>query len=87
MPNAFSPDGDGDNDWLEVFTHNSTVLEFLVYDRWGNLVFEHHGLQPVWDGHFRGKLANVGVYAYLLHYRNDLTGEEEYVNGDVTLIH
>ncbi len=86
VPNAFSPNHDAYNDFLEVFTQNATVLEINIFDRLGNLVYAHKGAQPMWDGQFRNKPANIGVYAYILKYRNDLSGAEVYLAGDVTLI-
>lgn len=87
VPTAFSPNHDAYNDELVVFAQNATVLEMYIYDRWGNMVYAHKGANPNWDGFFNGKLANIGVYAYIIKYRNDLTGKEEFLTGDTTLIH
>jgi gliding motility-associated-like protein len=86
VPNAFSPNYDARNDAFKAYTQNMTVLEMEIYDRWGNMVYGSKGVSPMWDGVFRGKPANSAVYVYRIRYRNDLTGEEDYLVGDVTLV-
>jgi gliding motility-associated-like protein len=68
VPNAFSPNGDGVNDVLTVFTDPSVrkITYFRIFDRWGNLVYEGQDLAPGdtqqgWDGTFAGeKVPNGG---------------------------
>lgn len=69
MPNAFTPNGDGKNDFFgPVFRQQFTsgIVAFEIYDRWGKLVFsDHSGSAPKgWDGYFRGKAVDQGVYFY-----------------------
>jgi gliding motility-associated-like protein len=57
----------------------------MVYDRWGEKVFESTSLEQGWDGHFRGKKMNPAVFVYSLDVSfND--GTSLYKKGDVTLI-
>jgi len=72
FPNAFSPNGDGINDRFTLFgdTPNVEEIESLrVFDRWGSLLFENNNFQPSdfekgWDGTFRGKQFQTGIYTY-----------------------
>lgn len=71
VPSAFSPNGDNINDIFTVYTGNTVkiILEFRIYDRWGNLVFEGLNMPPNeestgWDGTFKGVPLNSGIYTY-----------------------
>ena len=71
IPNVFSPDGNGLNDVFFIFGGSDVIQveSFLVFDRWGNQVFEKEGFQANdqnfgWDGNFRGEEMNSGVYVY-----------------------
>ena len=66
VPNAFSPNGDGSNDYFyPINTGNIHINAMLVYNRWGQLV--HEGAVP-WDGTFNGAPQEIGVYVYWLEY-------------------
>ena len=72
IPNTFSPDGDGQNDYFGVFVNPAKVqaVELLrIYDRWGNLIYETtaapmNELNKGWNGTFRGKAVSPGVYIW-----------------------
>lgn len=66
IPTAFSPNGDGRNDRFELYPGPGVaqVRHFLVFDRWGGLVFEAQNGQPGWDGQVLGKPAVPGAYTY-----------------------
>jgi gliding motility-associated-like protein len=66
MPNAFSPDGDGTNDVLYVRGIYIEEMELLIFDRWGNLVFETRDQSMGWDGTYKGRDVDPGVFAYYL---------------------
>ena len=93
IPDVFSPNGDGVNDFFSI--HLSTpnvqlIREALIFDRWGNLVFEASDLFPeldleLWNGSFNGRIAAEGVYVYAFKILF-LDGEEETMSGDVLLI-
>ncbi len=85
VPNGFSPNGDGRNDVLYVRGNGIDDLYFVVYDRWGEKVFETHSQSIGWDGRFRGKALNSDVYAYYLRARC-FNGEEYVHKGNVTLL-
>jgi gliding motility-associated-like protein len=91
-PNAFSPNGDGQNDYFTLYGAADWVQlrSLRIYDRWGALVFER--LEPAlgsetdgWDGTFQGRALQAGVYVYFA----ELTGAGgtlEMMNGEVVLL-
>ncbi len=66
VPNIFSPNGDGQNDNLYVRGQGIKTLDFVIFDRWGEKVFETTDNTQYWDGKFKGKEMPVDVYAYHL---------------------
>jgi gliding motility-associated-like protein len=67
IPNAFSPNGDGENDDFRIYAGNvSCVKDFklIIYNRWGEKVFETVNAAEGWNGMHRGKLSNSAVYSY-----------------------
>ncbi len=66
VPNAFTPNGDGKNEVLFVRSKMLSEFDFLIYDRWGEKVFETKDINKGWDGKFRNKLCDPGVFVYYL---------------------
>ncbi|MFM2269954.1 MAG: hypothetical protein RL757_3395 [Bacteroidota bacterium] len=95
VPNAFSPNGDGENDILELSAQPNEVIKietFKIFDRWGTQVFEANDFSPLeassraWDGGWsRAKQMPVGVYIYLLKYKHR-TGIDITQSGDINLL-
>ncbi len=69
VPNAFTPNNDGKNDYLKVESIVGYEMTFMIYDRWGELVFETTNIDDKWDGNYKGKKLNPGVYVYHLNFR------------------
>ncbi|MPM37297.1 hypothetical protein SDC9_83906 [bioreactor metagenome] len=84
VPNAFSPNSDGENDVLFVRGEGVSQLSFIVYDRWGEKVFSTTSLDYGWDGTFRGKELDPAVFTYYLH-AIFVDGSEKIEKGDITL--
>ncbi len=92
MANVFRPGSSGTNNIFMVQggSQINTVLKFLIFDRWGNKVFENVNFPPNdpsqgWDGTYRNQLLNAGVYVYWLDV--ELTsGEIMTLKGDIALI-
>ena len=85
IPNAFSPNNDGENEILYVRGALVEEMVFRIYDRWGEMVFESFDRTDGWDGTFRGKALDPDVYDYYL----DVTcvgGDEAIVKGNITLL-
>ncbi len=68
IPNLFSPNGDGHNDYWMVFGPIEEI-HIIIYDRWGNKIFETTDAQQQWDGTYKGKPVNSGIYAYYIRYK------------------
>jgi gliding motility-associated-like protein len=69
FPTAFSPNGDGLNDYFTPNTNgNITIDYFQIYNRWGEKVYEHSHLSKGWDGSYLGKPAANGLYTYTLRF-------------------
>lgn len=69
VPNAFSPNSDAANDVLYVRGYNIEWLNFKLFNRWGELVFETEDLSVGWDGNINGKPHEMDVFAYVLNAR------------------
>ncbi len=85
VPNAFTPNGDGENDVLYVRGPAIKDMIFRVYDRWGELVFESFERPYGWDGTYKGKLLQPDVYDYYLKV-TCIDDVETIVKGNVTLL-
>jgi len=92
IPNAFSPNGDGDNDFLTIYSDTSVdkVLNFEIFDRWGEVVFKNENFMTNdfaagWNGFFLNKKMNPGVFAYIARVKY-VDGEVEMFKGDITLL-
>lgn len=85
VPNAFTPNGDGENDVLYVRGPAIQEMVFRIFDRWGEMVFESYERPFGWDGTFKGKLMNPDVYDYYLKV-TCIDLQESIIKGNFTLI-
>lgn len=88
VPNAFSPNGDGENDVLYAYGQNELYpleLIFRVYNRWGQKVFETTDFNQGWDGFYNGKLSDPAVFDYYIEVSCP-GGEEFFEKGNITLV-
>ena len=86
LPNAFSPDGNGQNEKYCV-PANVCIVSFVlkVYDRWGEKVFESESLNNCWDGIYRGKALNTDVFVY--YFDATLSNGEPFsLKGNISLV-
>lgn len=86
IPNTFTPNNDGKNDFFKPELIGVKNYEFRIYNRWGELVFLTENQKASWDGKTRKNTnAPQGVYVYWIKIKNDL--KQEYIyNGHVNLI-
>ncbi len=85
IPNVFSPNGDGVNEFFSIETMYVEALLVKVFNRWGNIVSEFNGLVTGWDGNVNGNEASDGVYFYT-YIATGINGKELSGHGNVTLI-
>lgn len=91
IPNAFTPNGDGINDYLFAYSPNMLQIQSMdVFDRWGTIIFHAGNLLPGednlgWNGTYNGSKLNAGVYAYVMvvEYEN---GQVKQHAGNITLL-
>ena len=87
VPNAFTPNGDGLNDYLyPLNAYKADNLEFKVYNRLGQLVFETNDWLKKWDGTFKGEPQHADVYVWTLKYTLHDTGKQFFKKGSTVLI-
>ncbi len=85
IPNAFSPDGDGINDYFRIWGQGINDIEVEIYNRWGQMVFKSFNMNEMWDGKFNDKLSPSGTYVYRVKSKN--SNSEEYLeSGTVSLV-
>lgn len=89
IPNAFTPNGDGVNDYFlprQLLSKGVSNFHMMIYNRWGQRVFETNSVNGRgWDGRYDGKDQGSGVYVYQIEvtYKN---GNKESYSGNVTLV-
>jgi gliding motility-associated-like protein len=69
IPNAFTPDGNAYNNLFRAITYlDVKEWEFTIYNRWGEVIFYSTDVNEGWDGFYKNKLAQDGLYNYQLRY-------------------
>ncbi|MFN8317633.1 MAG: gliding motility-associated C-terminal domain-containing protein [Chitinophagales bacterium] len=86
IPNAFSPNGDGNNDLFEVYGRELKTVHMEVFNRWGEKVYDSMG-NPFasWDGKYKGELQPPSVYVFSVEVEY-LNAKKDRRSGSVTLI-
>jgi gliding motility-associated-like protein len=84
VPNIFTPNGDGVNDDIRVYAKAVKFFYFRIFNRWGELVFYTEDINRPWDGTYKGKVVDPGVYVYQvkLGYLNGVTKDAQ---GSITV--
>ena len=87
VPTAFTPNNDGNNDFLKPLPvlSGATLVNFKVFNRQGHLVYDGGPNDPGWDGYYKGVKQDLGVYYWEILYRDD-KGTERRLKGDATLV-
>jgi len=85
IPNAFTPNGDNDNDVLYVRGSNIDEVFMTVYNRWGEKMFETNDKNVGWDGTFKNEQLPPDVYGYYMQVKC-FNGMEYFKKGNVTIL-
>jgi gliding motility-associated-like protein len=89
IPNTFTPDGDGNNDYFyprQFLSRSVNSFKMSIFNRWGQVIFETTSLNGRgWDGRFNDKPQQQGVYVYIIDVSFD-NGVKEHYTGNVTLL-
>lgn len=85
VPNAFTPDGDGLNDVFSALGSHIEEFEMMIFNRWGEMIFQTNSMTYGWDGTFKGDVVKEDVYVYKIKYK---TNESEVLSkeGHITLL-
>lgn len=92
IPNSFTPNNDGLNDVFKVAGNGASFIKsFVIYDRWGNKVFEQKNIQTNhpsagWNGYYKAVLSLPGTYTYFVQLVCDATGETFERKGSLLLL-
>jgi len=88
VPNAFTPNGNGTNDYFTAYCEGVLDFHMYIFDRWGELVFETTDISQGWDGSVNGSPAKQDVFVYRIDYKiMDYTDVHKYTKyGTVNLI-
>jgi gliding motility-associated-like protein len=86
IPNIFSPNDDGLNEVFYVRGEGITGLELLIYNRWGEKIFESADINHGWDGTYKGKECIPGVYTYMVKIRFSNLQYDVVKSGTITLV-
>ncbi len=85
FPNSFTPNRDLLNDFFTVKGVDITYFQMMIFNRWGELIFETKKLAPGWDGTINGKIAVQDVYVYVINLL-DFKNKKHSYKGVVTLV-
>ncbi|MBO9202348.1 MULTISPECIES: gliding motility-associated C-terminal domain-containing protein [Niastella] len=85
VPNVFSPNGDGKNDLLYVYSNYIATFEMHIFNQWGQKMISITDKKQGWDGKFKGSPQPVGVYVYIL---KAMTTDGRQINrkGSITIV-
>ncbi|MBL4670319.1 MAG: gliding motility-associated C-terminal domain-containing protein, partial [Flavobacteriales bacterium] len=85
IPNSFTPDGDGMNDFFFPSGFGYQEIKMQIYDRWGEVIYEGNSVRSKWDGLYKGSPIKGDSYVYKINIKDVLGAEHEYI-GKVTVI-
>ena len=86
FPNAFSPNGDHINDkFIPIHTCSYLEYSFMIFNRWGEKIYESDNPSDIWDGTYHGIDAPLGVYVYVVQFQ--FSNRKRMVkHGNITLL-
>ncbi|MDQ3110559.1 MAG: PKD domain-containing protein [Bacteroidota bacterium] len=88
IPNTFTPNGNGSNDFFFAYGEYINDFHMMVFDRWGNLIFESRDQAVGWDGRANGgkNIAQEDTYVYVVTYTEEFSARKHKIIGHVNLI-
>ena len=78
-PNAFSPNADNKNDKFSIKSRGVKEFSIMIFNRWGEILFQTSDITDSWDGTFDGKEVQEGIYYYSVYgkdYKNEVFQEK-----------
>ncbi|NQX96348.1 MAG: gliding motility-associated C-terminal domain-containing protein [Flavobacteriales bacterium] len=86
IPNTFTPNNNGRNDVFRAYGTQVDQFEMQIYNRWGELIFSTNDLEIGWNGTYKGKLVQEGVYVWKIFFKEKVTGKNYRRIGHVNLL-
>jgi len=89
VPNTFTPDGDLFNDvFLPVMTAGYDIYNYnlLIFDRWGEIIFESNNAQVGWDGSYGGEICQDGTYIWQITFKEIGKDKRRLLRGHINLV-
>jgi gliding motility-associated-like protein len=89
VPNTFTPDGDLFNETFKpVFTEGFDVYNYnlLIFNRWGEIIFESNNAKHGWDGTYGGQLCPSGTYVWQIRYKENGKDRHQEIRGHFNLM-
>jgi gliding motility-associated-like protein len=87
-PNTFTPDGDEFNQGWRVYMEGIDIFDFelLIFNRWGEVIWESHDIDALWYGTYDGKPLQQGTYQWIIRATDVLNDNKYEYNGHINLI-
>jgi gliding motility-associated-like protein len=85
VPNTFTPNNDGANDFFEVKGEFVKDYKIWVFNRWGELVYHSSKITESWDGFFKNTASETGGYIWEIEF-SDFSNEKKVIKGHLNLI-
>ena len=76
FPNTFTPNGNGLNDYFTGYGEHITYFKLMIFNRWGEKIFETENKEKGWDGKYKGELAEQDVYVWKIEYKTLCSKDE-----------
>ena len=89
VPNSFTPDGDAFNQYFQaIFTSGYDPFDFelLIFNRWGEVIWESHDDSVGWDGTYNGEIVPDGVYTWKIEFKTSQNDERKIITGHVNVL-
>jgi gliding motility-associated-like protein len=89
VPNSFTPDGDEFNQTFQpVFTSGFDPFDFnmIIFDRWGEVIFETNNADFGWDGSYHGKVVKEGTYSWKIEFKTSKSDARKVAVGHVNVL-
>jgi len=85
VPNTFTPNEDGKNDFFFARGEEIQTFHLMIFDRWGELIFQSYNIDTGWDGNYKGEPAQIDTYVWKIQY-SESSGKKALVYGHVNLV-
>lgn len=86
FPNCFTPNGDGINDRFVPVYQNIGIYNLIVFNRWGQMLYESNDIDEGWNGQYHGDNCPNGVYFFIAYYSENQGGVSKEVKGSITIL-